>query len=125
MTMLNDYREQEKLAQACARPLLLSTVCGAQAERGIRSSTKHIEKLDCEGVVQFWQEHHDENTCETGRALLPLVQVYSLKPVQECDREYAAGAVSNQNHGHRHGTDAGEYGQRCFHTAVGMAHTGR
>ena len=47
----------------------------ADAEREIRSSTKHIETMDLDRLVSLWQQHY-EKLSETGKALLPLVKVY-------------------------------------------------
>lgn len=52
------------------------------AEREIRSSTKHIEKMDLDRLVNLWQEHY-ERISESGKALLPLVKLYFLKPTEE------------------------------------------
>jgi restriction system protein len=52
------------------------------AGREIQSSNKHVEKMDLDRLVKLWQQHYD-HISETGKALLPLVQVYFLKPSQE------------------------------------------
>ncbi|MGA2797677.1 MAG: restriction endonuclease [Thermoguttaceae bacterium] len=54
----------------------------AVAEREIQSSNKHIEKIDLDRLIKLWQQHY-EHISETGKALLPLVQVHFLKPSQE------------------------------------------
>ena len=54
----------------------------ADAEREIRSSTKHIETMDLDRLVSLWQQHY-EKLSETGKALLPLVKVYFLAPAEE------------------------------------------
>lgn len=54
----------------------------SDAEREIRSSTKHIETMDLDRLVGLWQEHYDKIS-ETGKALLPLVKVYFLAPAEE------------------------------------------
>jgi restriction system protein len=53
-----------------------------EAEREIQSSNKHIEKMDLDRLVNLWQEHYDR-VSEAGKALLPLVKVYFLKPAEE------------------------------------------
>ena len=52
------------------------------AEREIRSSNKHVETMDLSRLVDLWQQHY-EGMSETGKALLPLVKVYFLKPGEE------------------------------------------
>ena len=54
----------------------------ADAEREIRSSTKHIETMDLDRLVSLWQQHYDRLS-ETGKTLLPLVKVYFLAPAEE------------------------------------------
>ncbi len=54
----------------------------ADAEREIRSSTKHIETMDLDRLVSLWQQHY-EKLSETGKALLPLVKLYFLAPADE------------------------------------------
>lgn len=54
----------------------------ADAEREIRSSTKHIETMDLDRLVNLWQQHYG-TISETGKALLPLVKVHFLAPTQE------------------------------------------
>jgi len=54
----------------------------ADAEREIRSSTKHIETMDLDRLVSLWQQHY-EKLSETGKTLLPLVKVYFLAPAEE------------------------------------------
>jgi len=54
----------------------------ADAEREIRSSTKHIETLDLDRLVNLWQQHYDKIS-EPGKALLPLVKVHFLAPAEE------------------------------------------
>jgi restriction system protein len=45
----------------------------ADAEREIRSSTKHIETMDLDRLVSLWQQHY-EKLSETGKSLLLLVK---------------------------------------------------
>jgi len=54
----------------------------ADAEREIRSSTKHIETMDLARLIKLWQEHYDRLR-EPGKKLLPLVQLHFLAPTQE------------------------------------------
>ncbi len=54
----------------------------ADAEREIRSSTKHIATIDLARLVSLWQQHYDRLR-ETGKTLLPLVKVYFLAPAEE------------------------------------------
>ncbi len=53
-----------------------------EAEREIRSSTKHIEVMDLNRLVKLWQENYDK-VRESGKKLLPLVRVYFLAPTEE------------------------------------------
>jgi restriction system protein len=50
--------------------------------REIRSSTRHIETMDLDRLVVLWQEHYNKLR-ETGRALLPLVNIFFLAPKEE------------------------------------------
>ena len=52
------------------------------AEREIRASNKHVETMDLARLVNLWQQHY-ERISEAGKALLPLVKVHFLKPVEE------------------------------------------
>jgi restriction system protein len=54
----------------------------SDAEREIRSSTKHIETMDLARLVSLWQEHY-ERISEAGKSLLPLVKVFFLAPAEE------------------------------------------
>jgi restriction system protein len=54
----------------------------ADAEREIRSSTKHIETMDLDRLVNLWQQHYDKIS-EPGKGLLPLVKVHFLAPAEE------------------------------------------
>lgn len=54
----------------------------SEAEREIRSSTKHIETMDLDRLVSLWQQHY-EKLSEPGKALLPLVRVHFLAPTEE------------------------------------------
>ncbi len=54
----------------------------AEVEREIRASTKHIETMDLNRLIQLWQQHYD-TIREPGKALLPLVRLYFLAPTEE------------------------------------------
>ena len=54
----------------------------AEAEREIRSSSRHIETIDLTRLISHWQEHY-ENVRQEGKALLPLKKLYFLAPEQE------------------------------------------
>lgn len=54
----------------------------SDAVREIRSSTRHIETMDLDRLVNLWQEHY-ESLSETGKSLLPLTKVYFLAPKEE------------------------------------------
>jgi restriction system protein len=53
-----------------------------EVEREIRASTKHIELMDLDRLIELWQQHYD-NVREPGKALLPLVQLFILAPTEE------------------------------------------
>lgn len=54
----------------------------SEVEREIRSSSKHIETMDLDRLINLWQQHY-ENIREPSRALLPLVKLYFLAPTEE------------------------------------------
>ena len=54
----------------------------SDAERELRSSTRHIETMDLERLITLWQEHY-EKMREQGKTLLPLVRLYFLAPPEE------------------------------------------
>ena len=54
----------------------------AEAEREIRSSTKHIETMDLARLIKLWQENYDR-VKESGKRLLPLVRLFFLAPTEE------------------------------------------
>jgi len=54
----------------------------SQAERGIRSSSRHIETMDADRLIGLWQQHY-EKISEAGKALLPLVKLYFLASTEE------------------------------------------
>lgn len=47
-----------------------------------RRTAKHIEIIDLERFVSLWQQYYN-NLRESGKALLPLRQLYFLAPVEE------------------------------------------
>lgn len=54
----------------------------SEVEREIRASTKHIETMDLDRLINLWQEHYDKLS-ERGKAMLPLIKVYFLAPAEE------------------------------------------
>ena len=54
----------------------------AEAEREIRSSTKHVETMDLDRLITLWEKHYD-SIPEAGRTLLPLVKLSFLAPEEE------------------------------------------
>jgi restriction system protein len=54
----------------------------AEVERETRASTKHIETMDLDRLVELWQQHY-EKLREPAKALLPLVQLFFLSPTEE------------------------------------------
>ena len=80
----NGVRELEAVLRKEGDIVLFVSRTGftADAEREIRSSTKHIETMDLDRLVSLWQQHY-EKLSETGKALLPLVKVYFLAPAEE------------------------------------------
>ena len=52
-----------------------------EVEREIRASTKHIETMDLDRLIELWQQHYDK-VREPGKALLPLVQLFFLAPTE-------------------------------------------
>lgn len=53
-----------------------------EVEREIRASTKHIETMDLDRLIDLWQRHY-EKIGESGKTLLPLVRVHFLAPAEE------------------------------------------
>ena len=53
-----------------------------EVEREIRASTKHIELMDLDRLIELWQQHYDK-VREPGKVLLPLVQLFFLAPTEE------------------------------------------
>ena len=47
-----------------------------EVEREIRASTKHIETMDLDRLIELWQQHYGKLR-EAAKALLPLVQLTS------------------------------------------------
>ncbi|MBI3099376.1 MAG: hypothetical protein HYY93_14215 [Planctomycetes bacterium] len=54
----------------------------SEVQRETRNSTKHIETMDLERLIDLWQQHYDRIP-ESGRAMLPLVRVRFLAPIVE------------------------------------------
>ncbi len=54
----------------------------SEVEREIRASSKHIEVMDLDRLIQLWQQHY-EAVREPGKALLPLVKLHFLAPPEE------------------------------------------
>jgi len=79
-----DVRELEGLLrkEGDIGPIVASGGFTSEAEREIRSSSRHIETMDLERVISLWQEHSDKLS-QAGKALLPLVRVFFLAPAEE------------------------------------------
>lgn len=54
----------------------------SEAIREFRSSTKHIETIDSERLLELWKRYYGQLT-EAGKALLPLTPVYFLTPLDD------------------------------------------
>lgn len=54
----------------------------SEVEREMRASTKHIETMDLDRLINLWQEHYD-HLSERGKSMLPLIKVYFLAPTEE------------------------------------------
>ncbi len=54
----------------------------SDVEREVRSSHRHIELMDLERLIRLWIEHYPRIR-ESGRALLPLVNVHFLAPSED------------------------------------------
>ncbi|MCZ2155497.1 MAG: restriction endonuclease [Bryobacterales bacterium] len=54
----------------------------SEVEREIRSSSKHIETMDLDRLIGLWQQYYDKIP-EPGKALMPLVKLYFLAPLEE------------------------------------------
>lgn len=79
-----DVRELEGLLRKDGDIGLIVSSGGfsSEAEREIRSSSKHIETMDLQRVLTLWQENY-EALSQSGKALLPLVKVFFLAPAEE------------------------------------------
>ncbi len=55
-----------------------------EVNRELRSATKHIEKIDLARLIHLWQQNYDKLR-ETGRQLMPLVQVSFLAPQKQSE----------------------------------------
>lgn len=51
-------------------------------QREVRNSTKHIETMDLNRLIDLWQKYY-EQISESGKMLLPLVKLYFLAPPEE------------------------------------------
>jgi len=54
----------------------------SDAEREVRSSSRHIEMMDLNRLIELWVEHYAKLR-ESGKQLLPLVTVHFLAPKEE------------------------------------------
>jgi restriction system protein len=54
----------------------------SEVDREIRASSKHIETMDLDRLIDLWQQHYDK-VREGGKALLPLVKLHFLAPTEE------------------------------------------
>jgi restriction system protein len=54
----------------------------SEVEREIRASSKHIEAMDLDRLINLWQQYY-EQVRATGKTLLPLVRLYFLAPPEE------------------------------------------
>jgi restriction system protein len=54
----------------------------SEVEREIRASSKHIETMDLDRLINLWQQYY-EQVRATGKTLLPLVRLYFLAPPEE------------------------------------------
>ena len=54
----------------------------SEAQREMRSSTRHIETMDLDRLITLWQQNY-EKIREQGKILLPLVRLYFLAPTEE------------------------------------------
>jgi len=79
-----EVRELEGLLRRTGDIGLIVSSAGftAEVEREIRASTKHIETMDLDRLIELWQQHYDKLR-EAGKALLPLVQLFFLAPTEE------------------------------------------
>jgi len=80
------YAGSNQCTKACKEGdiglILSSGGFSSEAEREIRSSSKHIEAMDLERIITLWQEHYDKLS-QSGKTLLPLVKVFFLAPAEE------------------------------------------
>jgi restriction system protein len=79
-----EVRELEGLLRRAGDIGLIVSSAGftAEVEREIRASTKHIETMDLDRLIELWQQHYDK-LGEAGKPLLPLVQLFFLAPAEE------------------------------------------
>lgn len=83
-TTVKDVRELEGLLRKPGDIGLLVSSGGftSEVERETRASTKHIETMDLDRLIDLWQQHYDQ-VREPGKQLLPLVKLHFLAPAQE------------------------------------------
>ncbi len=79
-----DVRELEGLLRRDGDIGLIVSSGGFTSDvaREIRSSVKHIETMDLDRLISLWQQHYSKLR-ESGKSLLPLVQVSFLAPPDE------------------------------------------
>jgi restriction system protein len=81
---VKDVREMEGLLRKDGDMGLIVSSGGftSDALQEIRSSSKHIETMDLDRLIQLWSQHYD-NIRESGKLLLPLVKLHFLAPTEE------------------------------------------
>ncbi len=52
------------------------------AEREVRSASRHIDTMDLDRLITLWEKNYDKLR-ENGKALLPLVKLHFLAPTEE------------------------------------------
>ena len=52
------------------------------AEREVRSASRHIDTMDLDRLITLWEKNYDK-VRESGKALLPLVKLHFLAPTEE------------------------------------------
>lgn len=79
-----DIREMEGLLRKEGDIGLIVSSGGftTDADRELRSSSRHIETMNLDRLITLWQQHYDRLT-ESGKALLPLVPVFFLAPSEK------------------------------------------
>jgi restriction system protein len=54
----------------------------SEVEREIRSSSKHIETMNLDRVIDLWKQYYD-HIPQSGKTLLPLVKLFFFAPIEE------------------------------------------